>query len=145
MQVREIMSAPVATVGADETLDACAERMLDADVGSVVVVEDGAPVGIVTESDVLAAAVYTGRPLHDVATRATMSAPIVHVRPSATVRAATNKMETEGIKKLLVTDGTHVEGIVTVSDVVRHLSAIRREEHQKLDAKFPWENSERYE
>jgi signal-transduction protein with cAMP-binding, CBS, and nucleotidyltransferase domain len=145
MQVRELMSTPVVTVDVDASLDSCAGRMLGAGVGSVVVVDGEDPVGIVTESDVLSAALHTGRPLQEVSVRATMSAPIVHVRPSATVRTATDRMEAEGIKKLLVTVGTRIEGIVTVSDVVRHLPEIRREEHEKLDGKFLWENSDRYE
>lgn len=52
MKVRDIMSAPVVTVGTDTNLEEVARLMLDRQIGAVPVVgPDGRLVGIVTESD----------------------------------------------------------------------------------------------
>jgi len=51
--VRDIMSSPVTTVDADDELAEAAQTMLEDKVGSIVVVEDERPVGILTETDLL--------------------------------------------------------------------------------------------
>jgi len=51
--VREIMSAPVTTVGPADPLETAARCMLEDKVGSLPVVEHGRVVGIVTETDLL--------------------------------------------------------------------------------------------
>jgi CBS domain-containing protein len=46
------MSTDVVTCGPDASLRTAGRRMLDADIGSVVVVDDGVPMGILTGTDV---------------------------------------------------------------------------------------------
>lgn len=53
LPVRDVMVSPVRTIEPSETLDAAVEAMFDADASSLVVVEEGRPVGIVTKTDVL--------------------------------------------------------------------------------------------
>jgi CBS domain-containing protein len=53
LPVRDVMASPVRTIDPSDTLDAAVEAMFDADASSLVVVEDGDPVGIVTKTDVL--------------------------------------------------------------------------------------------
>lgn len=49
--VQELMSDPVVTIGPDETLHAAAERMGRNGVKKLPVVEGGAPIGIITTTD----------------------------------------------------------------------------------------------
>ena len=51
--VRNIMSSPAIAVSPDHALEAAATLMLQDKVGSLPVVEDGRPVGIITETDLL--------------------------------------------------------------------------------------------
>src|SRR4051794_12554713 len=53
--VAEVMTAPALVAVEDETLEAVAQRMTARGVGSVVVVDGGRPVGILTERDLLRA------------------------------------------------------------------------------------------
>ena len=55
MLVSEIMSTPVVTATADETVAAAAARMRDQGVGSVVVVDGERATGILTERDLVRA------------------------------------------------------------------------------------------
>ena len=64
MQVRQIMSSPVVTVGVEASLRDAVGEMLDREVGSVVVVDAG-PVGIVTRTDALRAARRDGESLSE--------------------------------------------------------------------------------
>ena len=50
---RDIMSSPVISVAPDEPIEVAARRMLEDKIGSLPVVEDGCPVGIITETDLL--------------------------------------------------------------------------------------------
>lgn len=127
MEVRDIMSTDVVTVGADETLADTADRLLAAGVGSVIVVEDGGPVGILTESDVLRAARDTGRPLRDIDVRDVGHRPVVTTSPSTAAPTVARLMADEDVKKVPVLNGVDLVGIVTVTDIVWALPELREE------------------
>ena len=66
--VQDIMSAPVMTASSSEPVADAAARMVEAGVGSVVIVEDGRPVGILTERDLVrvpAAGLDAGSPVSE--------------------------------------------------------------------------------
>ena len=51
--VKQVMSSPAASIGADEELEAAARLMVERKIGSVPVVENERVVGIITETDLL--------------------------------------------------------------------------------------------
>lgn len=124
--VEEAMSTDVVTVDVDATLHEAVERMLRERVGSVVVEDDG-PTGIVTETDVLMAGYRAERPFADVAVATAMSSPLVTVDPTTTVRAASEKMREERVKKLPVAEDFDLVGILTTADVVANQSELLQE------------------
>lgn len=128
MQVRELMSTSVVTVDVEGTVADAVDRLLDAGVGSVIVVEDGDPVGILTESDVLQSARDTGRPLGEIDIRDVGHRPIVTTSPSKAVTTVARLMIDEDVKKIPVLDGMDLVGIVTLTDVVWALPSLRAEQ-----------------
>ncbi|MFB6195137.1 MAG: CBS domain-containing protein [Haloplanus sp.] len=140
MLVRDVMVTDVVTCGPDTSLRTAGRRMLDADVGSVVVVDDGVPVGIVTETDALRAGVLTDRPFDGVAIREVASGPLVTVAPETTVRKAVDRMKDEGVKRLPVVDDGDLVGIVTRTDVAAHYGAFVREAHALDARREDWES-----
>lgn len=141
MLVRELMTTDVVTVPADATLAAAVERLLDHGVGSVVVVdEDGVPGGIVTETDALSAALETGRPLDEITVADLAHRPVVTAAPDRTVQWVARTMAEEDVKKVPVLNGVDLVGIVTLTDVVYHLSAIREEAYELEAARERWES-----
>lgn len=127
MLVRDVMTAPVVTVPVHRSLRDVVERMLEHGVGSVIVERTGDPTGIVTESDVHRAAYRSDDPLSAIGVETAMSHPLVTIAPDATVRAAVRRMGEADVKRLAVTDGIDLVGIVTQSDVVRNHSLLLRE------------------
>jgi CBS domain-containing protein len=119
--------------------------MLEERIGGVIVTRDGAPIGIVTESDVLRAGVATDRPLSTLPVARVMSHPIERVAPGSTVTAAARTMRERGIKRLLVADGLTPIGIVTLSDLVDNLSDIQKEAADLTRAHVAWDCSARYD
>lgn len=127
VQVRELMSTDVVTVEVDASVATAVDRLLDAGVGSAIVVDDGDPLGVLTESDVLRAARDTGRPLGDIDVSEAGHRPAVTTTPSAAVTTVARSMADEGVKKIPVLDGLELVGIVTLTDIVWELSSLRNE------------------
>ena len=122
MQARDLMTTELVTVERGAPLSTAVERMLEARAGSAIVLSpDDAPVGIVTSSDVLRAALESGTALESVPVADVMSAPLETIEPSADVNRVLDTMAENGIKKLPVLEGLRVVGIVTTTDVARQL------------------------
>lgn len=144
LSVRDVMVTPVETVTPDTTLAAAARRLRSADVTSVVVGKD-APVGIVTESDVVDV-VARGVDPESVTVEEAMSAPLVTIGPEATIERAAELLRDNGIRRLPVVDGEELVGILTSADLsyfLPHFAARRRTatpvEHPAEDVPADWE------
>lgn len=133
------MSTEVVTVDRSASLRMAVETLLERDVGSVVVISDeGHPVGIVTESDALRAALRTGDPLRKINVADLSHRPVVKTKPSATVEGLARTMAEEGVKKVPVMDGIDLVGMVTLTDVVWNLSDIRSQARETGEAISRW-------
>lgn len=137
MQVGEIMTSPAVTVPQAGTLREATGRMLDAKVGSVVVVDAGI-VGILTRSDVLRAAYHAHGSLSELPVSEGMSGDVVTTKPTTSVSKALSLMEQYGIKKLPVVEELELVGMVTMTDVARHQPERVREAKQRIERKDEW-------
>ncbi len=139
MLVEDVMTTDVVTVSHEATLRAAVEQLLTERVGSVIVVDDdGYPVGMVTETDVLRAAYETGAPLEAIAVADLSHRAVVTTRPDRTVRHVARKMTEEGVKKVPVMDGIDLVGMVTLTDIVWRLSDIRKEATELAEMPDEW-------
>lgn len=118
MSIRDIMSTDVVSVRPDEDLQTAVSRMLDNNVGSVVVESEGDPVGIITESDVLEMGRTFEVPFAEIPVTRSMSKNPVTVTPDCAPDEAVGTMRDYGIKKLPVLEGDALVGIVTLTDLV---------------------------
>ena len=130
MLVRELMSTDLVTAPIETDMRTVAERMLNARVGSVIITTDGTPTGIVTETDALTVGYAADRPFSEVPVQAVMSHPLVTIEPTTTVRAATNRMVDDEVKKLPVMSELELHGILTMTDIVRAHSDLLKEARQ---------------
>jgi CBS domain-containing protein len=137
--VDSLMQTEVVTCALDASLQTAAVRMLDRGVGSVIVLRDGDPYGIVTETDALHAGAATERPFVEIPIERAVSHPLVTVTGDATVRTAVSRMQEHGVKKLAVVDGLDLRGIVTRTDVVTHYEDFVAEAHALDDRQVRWE------
>ena len=117
-RVRDLASRSLVTTTPDATITEAAAVMSGAGVSSVLVVEDEAILGIVTDRDlrnrVLAAGRDTASPVAEV-----MTTPAVTLRADAPVFEALMEMVSRGIHHLPLVDGRHPVGMVTTTDLVR--------------------------
>jgi CBS domain-containing protein len=114
--VGELMTRDVLSVAPEDTIGEAAEKMAEANVGSVVVSDYGRLIGILTERDLLKA--VAGR-VHssEARVREWMTRDPVTVEESTPARDAAKLMLEKGFRHLPVIDGDQTVGIVSIRDV----------------------------
>jgi CBS domain-containing protein len=116
VQLREIMTSGVITAEPDASAVEVAQKLRDANVGSVVITERGLPVAMVTDRDlavrVLADDVDREAPIADYVSR-----PLVTGHPEMDLEEAAALMVQHRIRRLPVVDGGQLAGIVTLDDI----------------------------
>lgn len=116
MEIRELMTASVVTADPDTSVREVAALMRERNVGSVVLVRDGAPVGIVTDRDLTVSVLADGRSGEDRAIDHA-SAPVATGAPDMDVSAACELLVQHGIRRLPIVDDGRLTGIVTLDDL----------------------------
>jgi CBS domain-containing protein len=115
--------------GSATVLDAV-KRMVEANVGSLLVTEDGELKGIVTERDYLRRVTLEGRNEKETPVREIMTAPLVYVTPDTSIDECMAVMTERRIRHLpVLTEGREVAGIVSIGDVVKFQS---RRQHAQI-------------
>jgi CBS domain-containing protein len=80
-------------------------------------------IGIVTEKDIIAKVVATGRDPKKVKVKEIMSSPLIMVPMDATIREAAEKMLKHQVRRLVITDETgKLMGLVTMTDIIRWIA-----------------------
>jgi len=115
------MSRDVMTAGSKtKVLEIC--RMMAGDrTGSVVVVDRGAPVGIITEYDVVKALARDASRIARLRARDIMNAPILFLGPQGDIRTASNLMLLERVRRIPVVSRGRLVGMITDRDTVNAL------------------------
>jgi len=112
--VAEVMNANVLTVEPAASIGEAAEKMIEAGVGAVVVMEDMVRiVGIVTERDLMRAAAQRARAA-EARVRQWMTESVVTIDPETTVEDAAKLMFERNFRHLPVTKDGRLLGIVSL-------------------------------
>ncbi len=116
MNIRDVMTPNPRSVSPSDSIENAARIMRDEDTGAVPVVENGRPVGIVTDRDIVVRAVADGgqmnRPVRDIVTNS-----VVSVSPDMSTREATELMSEHQIRRLPVVENDRLVGIVSIGDL----------------------------
>jgi CBS domain-containing protein len=116
--VSHYMSIDYAVVSEDESAHGAAVAMQKAGTTEAIVMKGGGPVGIVTERDILYKVVAPGLEPKKVKVRDVMSSPVESVEETAKVVDAISKMSKLGLRRLAVTRGGQLVGLITQKAVV---------------------------
>lgn len=122
LQLRDIASSDVFTVTPDSSLDAAVRLFAEHHVSSLVVVEAGKLLGIVTERDLvrlMCQGSADGRLVREV-----MTAPVLTAREDLDFAAAQIMMTNRGIRHIVLVDAAgQMTGVATETDFRRHLGS----------------------
>ncbi len=89
-------------------------------IGAVLVLEDGAIHGLVSERDICAGLHVHGCTILDQPASAIMSSPVVTARPEESVVAAMSVMTDRRFRHLPVVEDGRILGLVSIGDLVKH-------------------------
>lgn len=122
----------VLTIERQATVIDAIRTMSQANIGALVIVEDGRPVGIFTERDYLRKIALEGRSSRDTRVEEVMSSPLITVPSAESSRSAMEKMTECRCRHLVVVDGKEMTGIVSLGDLVKHLLIEKEAEVEQL-------------
>lgn len=114
--LRDIMTPNPVTVDPQATLKEVASLMLEQDIGAVLVMEGDRPSGIITDRDIVVRAVAYG---HDYGTAVTdyTTGSVFTMEADADVQEAAREMADRQLRRLPVTEGGRVVGMVSLGDL----------------------------
>ncbi|MHC0552844.1 CBS domain-containing protein [Salinicoccus sp. CNSTN-B1] len=116
MKVKEIMTTEVETCGPETTVQQVASKMMELDVGSIPVTEDGNLRGIITDRDLVIRGIASQFSLETPINRI-LSSSYVTGTPDMDVEEAANIMAQEQVRRLPIIEDNKVVGIVALGDV----------------------------
>jgi CBS domain-containing protein len=115
MNIRDVMTTNPRTVSPGDTIQNAARIMRDEDTGVVPVVDNGRPVGVVTDRDIVVRAIANGelnKPVREI-----VSQEVVTARPDMSTREAAELMSEHQVRRLPVVENDRLVGIVSIGDL----------------------------
>ena len=120
--IRQILDSKghgVLTVRPDDTVLHALELMASKNVGAVIVTENEAPVGILTERDYARSVILKGRSSSTTPVRDIMSAEVIFVKPEQKVDECMAIMSDKRFRHMPVMEEGKLAGIVSIGDLVK--------------------------
>ena len=122
------MTVHVETAKPTESLKNVLKRLVKRNIGSIVVVEENEPVGIITERDI-SRCVARGTNALKRQVKNVMSRPLITVETTESVQHAMELMLKHGVRRLPVMKQRRLVGIVSERDVLRWVLRVTYEPH----------------
>ncbi len=133
MLIKDIMKKNIYTASKDNTLGECAQIMAENKVGSVVIVERGKAINILTESDVIRAVWRFNSldmPVKDVLDKIKKGKSLITVTQNVTYYQCFQLLHKYNIKHLVVVDERgELKGIVSYADFIEFLNDFSVKDH----------------
>jgi CBS domain-containing protein len=119
--VRDIMTKEIVTIDVDKTALEAAKLMTEKGISSLFVMKDAQPVGIVTERDFIKKICANERQIAEVKIAEIMSKILTTADPEMPIEVAVQRMINHKIRRLPIIEGGKIVGIITVTDLAKHL------------------------
>ena len=122
----------ITTVSPETTVLEALHIMADQNIGSVMVLDDGHYLGIVTERDYSRKVVLKGKSSTDTKVTEIMSSDLPRVTPNDSIDYCMQLMSDKNIRYLPVFDESQVTGIISINDVVKETILSQQETISQL-------------
>jgi CBS domain-containing protein len=122
--VRDIMTKNVVTIASDKTALDAAKLMAEKGISSLIVVNNGNPEGIITERDFIKKICVKELQVAKIKIINIMSKIQTIAEPDTPIEVAVQRMVNRRIRRLPILQDGRVVGIITVTDLARHLRTI---------------------
>lgn len=116
--VRDVMSKDVKVVRPDSSVKEVVATMNKFNIGSIIVVQSGRPVGIITERDILRRVAEPCLAPEALTAKQVMTSPVVTINETSSIDEAARLMAKKKVKKLPVMNQQKLVGMLTLTDIV---------------------------
>ncbi len=121
MFIRDVMSRTVFSVSPDAKLQKICQIMEKNSIGSVVIIKDRYPIGIVTERDVVNVVALQGGAVLQNSAQQIMKGHLITMNPKQDLKEALQVMIDKRIRRLPICEKKSLVGILTYGDVMREI------------------------
>ncbi len=111
--------AQIWSISPDATVLDALQLMAEKDIGALVVMERGRPVGVVSERDYTRKVVLKGRSSHDTPVRTIMLTAFAAAPPHVSVDTCMTLMTSRRTRHVLIMEGDDLRGIVSIGDLIK--------------------------
>ena len=119
MNIEEIMVKDVVKVNPDTLVEEAVRIMNAHEIGCLLVSENGKPIGIITERDLLKRVLEQGRPPKTIKVAEIMSGPVIYGDPQMELEDAARLMFRKKVKKLPIIKDGELVGLITLTDLAK--------------------------
>ena len=116
--IRDVMSGDPKTVEASATVEEAAKIMAEADIGNVLIVENGEVQGIITDRDIVVRVIAKGNGA-DASVREAATTDVETLGPDDSIDDAIKKMEQADVRRLPVVEDGKPAGVVSLGDLAK--------------------------
>ena len=118
-QLLAVKGTRVWSISPDATVFDSLRLMADKDIGALVVMDRGRPVGVVSERDYARKVVLRRRSSHDTPVRLIMTTAFAAASPQMDIDACMTLMTSLRTRHVLIMDDDEFRGIVSIGDLVK--------------------------
>ncbi len=112
--VKDFLGKSYCAMDADKTILDAVKCMDENKTGTVIVTEDGKPVGVITEKDIVYKVILREHNPSEIKLKDVMSSPIIKVSPDTPLKDALKIMVEKNVRRILVTEDDKLLGLVTL-------------------------------
>ena len=120
-QIRDIMEKNVVTIEYDKSAINAAEIISEKNISFLVIMKEGLPIGVLSESDFVRKLNTTNKKSSEVQIEEIMSYKFRWVEPTTQIEDAVQKMLNNNIRRLLVLEENKLVGVITQTDLIEFL------------------------
>jgi CBS domain-containing protein len=115
--LREIMTSPPTVLDASASVEDAARAMRSNDIGDVIVIDDDAIRGILTDRDIVLRVVAAGKVPLATKVGEVCSDDVITLPPDAPVEQAVDAVRSSAIRRIPVVEGDRPVGVVSLGDL----------------------------
>ncbi|MCB2180628.1 MAG: CBS domain-containing protein [Desulfobulbaceae bacterium] len=121
-KISDILTPDVVGIAPEASISETLQLMTSKNISCVVVMEGNHPIGIVTERNMVRLVAKQWGVIRDQEVREVMSSPLVSIEGGMDIFEAYNVLFSKGLRHLVVMDGDEPSGVITLSNIIEHLT-----------------------
>lgn len=128
LRIRDFMTKELKYTDVNNFLMDCVPIMAKANISSILIMDQGRMIGVITERDIVRNIVVGENNFMSLKNKDVMSSPLITIDENSTVKDAAHTMAKRNIKRIIVTSNNTVTGILSQTDIVNNIDLLMMHE-----------------